>query len=143
MRRTSTERERPPEGAEPSSSRQTHNQRRSPVSYDTETINKDIARYALNVLRDRVPDCDSGCDSESQTGLPLLRRKLQPEHISEGLRATLPCRFEHFLCRLLHPSPSSTSASKVLVILDMAHNEGGMEALVWKLKHFYPKRRYR
>jgi folylpolyglutamate synthase/dihydropteroate synthase len=103
----------------------------SKVNYDTEAINQDIARYALNLLRDSKKD-----------QLPLLG-KLQPQHILQGLKANLPCRFEHFLCHLSHSSSMTPLSSKILVILDMAHNEGGIQALVWRLQHFYPKRRYR
>jgi folylpolyglutamate synthase/dihydropteroate synthase len=99
----------------------------SKVTYDTEAINKDIARCALELLR------------QKKEQHPILQKlSSRPHFVEKGLDAQLPCRFELFRCAL-----SPLTAPSLSIILDMAHNEGGIQALVWRLKHSYPEQRYR
>jgi folylpolyglutamate synthase/dihydropteroate synthase len=103
------------------------------VTYDTEMINKDIARYTLELLR------------RKNTQHPILNKlSSQLDLVDKGLDAQLPCRFELFHCALTSSAaPCLDPSVSVSIILDMAHNEGGIQALVWRLKHLYPNRRYR
>lgn len=87
--------------------------------------------------------------------------KLDSKLVENGLKAKLPCRFEHFTCNLSfnnnrennNENNNNKDDSKdqdkeikkksISMILDMAHNEGGIQALVWKLKRYYPTKKFR
>lgn len=103
------------------------NTSKSVVTYDTEAINQDIARYALNLLRQKK--------SNNHT-----LEKLESPSVEPGLFASLPCRFEHISCDV---KSTEFGSRNIPIILDMAHNEGGMQSLVWKLHHYYPAKKFR
>ena len=92
-------------------------------------MNQETAKYSLQLLRgmkDRIP----------------IFEKLDSKLVDEGIKTKLPCRFEHFACELIHQN-KETQNKKVSLILDMAHNEGGIQALVWKLQKYYPTKKFR
>ena len=95
--------------------------------------------------------------------IPAFRKCFETKGIEEGLSARPSCRFEIFTQKIKVQSPrslverndnvkvASTSSSsgisgvevEVEVVLDIAHNEDAMIALVSKFKGRYPDRAVR
>jgi folylpolyglutamate synthase/dihydropteroate synthase len=88
----------------------------------------------------------------SRAGLQILSRTLQSRGfsgltdsvIAQALRAVPPCRFEHFSVErdqgVWHVAQSSSSAQRVTVILDVAHNPPAFAQLFRKLQERHPGR---
>jgi dihydrofolate synthase / folylpolyglutamate synthase len=100
------------------------------VDYDLE--NSRIATAALELLR-------------RQSSMPerrdlLLFRSLTDDQIRTGVSRRPSCRFEQFTFPLL---PQDSAASKIPVVLDVAHNPPAMELLAYKLQKTYPLARFR
>lgn len=88
---------------------------------DIDDLNTDIARAALRLLRQKVGGTDNSTFAKAILS-PTLEGRLS---------ARPPCRFEVF------------SKGGVTVVLDIAHNEDAIIALVKKVQFKYPNRRAR
>ncbi len=96
---------------------------------DVDDLNADLAEAALRLLLQR----NNG--SLKPGGSAFL---ISSEDANNALLSRPPCRFEHRVCQV--DIGGSRGNVEVDVVLDIAHNEDSLKAMVKKVKKFYPGR---
>jgi hypothetical protein len=119
------------------------------IFHDTEVLNTDIARAGLYLLQRTQPQ-----DHDDHNSAIFQQRiQLHANYLEECLKIRPPCRYEEFSVFIKHQSSLSSNASvtgstvggsddmqesKIRVILDIAHNEDAIKALVNRTKLIFP-----
>lgn len=105
-------------------------QKSQSIFVDTEVLNTDIARAALHLLQR---------NTHSVFG---ERLKVDERSIEDCLKIRPPCRYEEFSVSLSRDAETangeSTEEQSVRVILDIAHNEDAIKALVKRTLLLFP-----
>ncbi len=92
---------------------------------DTEILNTDIARAGLHLLQ------RGNCDMFRQ------RIKIHDPYIEDCLKIRPPCRYEEYSV-ITNSDSMSDEDSKIRIILDIAHNEDAIKALVKRTQLIFP-----
>lgn len=92
---------------------------------DTEILNTDIARAGLHLLQ------------RGQCDLFRQRINVQASYIEDCLKVRPPCRYEEYSV-LVRNSSNKSESTNIRVILDIAHNEDAIKALVKRTKIIFP-----
>lgn len=106
--------------------------------FDIDDLNTDIAHAAVKLIKNKM---------QSHVGttfqLPVTVTDIGDEALAQGLCVRPPCRFEvverYFLPEdgTMMPYPQGDACVKLDVVLDIAHNEDAIVALVRKMKAKY------